>query len=133
LALGTGLLAVSAVVGAGGMVTGTLDLGDEVTGRLPFGSTALGGAALLLMVAVPMAAVSVLAARRAPATDLAALVAGLLLIAWIFLEVAVIRTFSWLQPALLAAGVAVALAGLGVLGSSHPTSVPGGPTTQGRP
>ena len=133
LALGTGLLALSAVVGAVGMVTGTLDLGAEVTARLPLDSTALGGTALLLVVAAPMASVSVLATRRAPATDLAALVAGLLLIGWIFLEVAVIRTFSWLQPTLLAAGVAVALAGLGVLGSSRPTTVPGEPTTQGHP
>jgi tellurite resistance protein TehA-like permease len=133
LALGTGVLALSAVVGAGGMATGTLDLGDEITARLPFDSTPLAGAALLLVVAVPMAVVSALAVRRSSTTDLAALVAGVLLIGWIFLEVAVIRSFSWLQPTLLAAGVAVALAGLGVLGSSHPAPVPDGPTTQGRP
>jgi hypothetical protein len=37
----------------------------------------------------------------------AAATAGALLIGWILVQVAIIRTFTWLQPAMASAGIAV--------------------------
>jgi hypothetical protein len=45
-----------------------------------------------------------------------AMIAGSLLVGWIVVQLAVIRTFSWLQPVMAAAGVVVLLSGLRVAG-----------------
>ena len=101
LAVGEAVLAAGAVAGSIGLVTGSLDMGRSITSRFPFGSAVVAGTALLAVVGVPMTVASV---------D-AALVAGLLLMGWIVVEVVVIRTFSWLQPACFTAGAVIAIAG----------------------
>ncbi|MEZ5181864.1 MAG: hypothetical protein R2702_08335 [Acidimicrobiales bacterium] len=112
LAAFAGLVSLSAWFGAAGMVAGFLDLGPEVTPRLPLRSPVLGGIALALVVAVPMAAVAVLAAtghRLAPA---AAVGAGVLQVGWIVVELAFIRELSFFHPLYVLVGVA--FVGLGI-------------------
>lgn len=104
-------MAVAAYAGVVGLMTGVLDMGTLVSGRLPFSSPVLGGLALLLIVALPMTAAAVAAWRGLPWADAAVVLAGLALIGWIVVEVAFIRTFSWMQPVCAAYGAL--LAGLG--------------------
>jgi ABC-type antimicrobial peptide transport system permease subunit len=104
-------MALGAVAGSIGLVSGTLDMGDAVTSRLPFGSAVAGGAALCVVVALPLSVAAADAWRGADRADATAVAAGALLMGWIVVEVAVIRSFSWLQPACFAAGAAIAAAG----------------------
>lgn len=114
LAAGTGLLAVFGYAGALGLLTGAIDLGDEVTARLPFHSTVLAGLAEAVIVAVPMTAVTSLALKADVRTGRTATVAGILLLVWVALGALVVRDYSWLQAFLAAAGLAVLLVGLTV-------------------
>lgn len=111
LVAGESLLAVCAFAGAVGMGTGAIDFGPTVTPRLPFASPVLGGIALAAVVGVPMSVGAMAAWRGSRWAYPAALGAGALLVGWIVVEVSVIRTFSWLQPTLLAAGLGVAAVG----------------------
>ncbi|WP_435122460.1 hypothetical protein [Amycolatopsis thermoflava] len=108
----TALIAVSAWVGAVGLVIGAVDLDDTVTARLPFPSTVFAGISLGLVIAVPMTVVTWFAARRDPRTSPAAVVAGAVLIGWIAVEVGIVRTFHVLQPVCVLAGLVVLVAGL---------------------
>jgi hypothetical protein len=112
LATTAGLIAVSAYAGAAALLTGVIDLGAAIEARLPFGSTVFAGVALALVVAVPMTVAARRAATGAAHATGAAIMAGALLVGWILVELAVIRTFSWLQPVMAAAGVTVLLGGL---------------------
>ena len=105
LALFAGQLAVAAWVGALGLVVGFLSLPDQVAGRLPFASTTLGGAALALVVGAPATVLTVLAWRGARSALPAAAATGVLLVAWILIELAVVRELSFLQPFYAAEGV----------------------------
>jgi len=104
-------MALAALAGSIGLMSGTLDMGDAITARLPLGSAVAGGAALGAVVAVPMSVAAVDAWRGAERADATAVTAGVLLMGWIVVEVAVIRSFSWLQPACFAAGAVIAAAG----------------------
>jgi hypothetical protein len=104
-------MAIAAYAGVVGLMAGVLDMGTLVNGRLPFSSPVLGGLALLLIVALPMTAAAVAAWRGLPWASAAAVLAGLALIGWIVVEVAFIRTFSWMQPVCAVYGAL--LAGLG--------------------
>jgi hypothetical protein len=117
-------MSVTAGAGAAGLIGGGLDLGPTVTGRLPADSPRLAGVALALVVGLPMAATAVAGARRSPAAADLAVLAGTTLVGWIVVEAAVIRTFSWLQPACLLYGAVVAV--LGVLARRAGTT-PGRP------
>ena len=98
------LVALSAVAGAVGLVTGWLRLDDVAAGRLPFGSPVLGGIALAVVVGAPTTWLAWLAWHGDPRTDVVALITGLLLIGWILIELAFIREFSFFHPAYLAVG-----------------------------
>ncbi len=111
LAAGESILAVSAFAGAIGLATGSIDFGSTINSQLPFASPLLGGIALAAVVGVPMTVGAVAAWRGSKRAYPTALVAGALLVGWIVVEVTVIRTFSWLQPTLLAAGLGVAAVG----------------------
>ena len=99
----TGLLAyascvaLSAYGGTIGLATGNLDLGHELNQRLPLHSPVLGGIALALIVGLPATVVAGLAKRGDRRADVASVVAGMLLIAWILVELAFIRELSFLQ------------------------------------
>lgn len=106
-----GLMAVGALAGAVGILGGGLDLGQRVTDRLPWGSTAVAGTALLACVALPMTAAAALVRRRSPRASSALVVAGTLLAGWIVAQLAIIQTFSWLQPVCFGYGLVVARLG----------------------
>ncbi|HEX5294165.1 MAG TPA: hypothetical protein VFX25_35265 [Streptosporangiaceae bacterium] len=63
LAILAGLLALSAGLGALGLATGFLDLGRQLTARLPLHSPVLGSIALMVVVALPCAVLAWLAGR----------------------------------------------------------------------
>ena len=107
-----GVTATLAFAGAAGLMTGVLDPGDIVTDRIPFGSAVFGGLALALIVGIPMALTTRLAVARDPPATATAIGAGLLLIAWIVVEISIIKEFSWLQPTFLATGIVLAAFGL---------------------
>jgi hypothetical protein len=79
-----------------------------MTQRLPFGSPVFAGIALTFVVAAPATVVAILAGQRNPRDRDVATVAGILLIGWIVIEIAVVRQFSALQ-------VVYGLAGLGLV------------------
>lgn len=106
------VMAVGAAAGTLGLWSGSIDFGEEITARLPWGSALVAGAALLVVVAVPMAVAAVTAWRGDPRAPQLLLVAGVLLVGWIVVEVAFIRSFSWLQPVCAAWGALVAVLGL---------------------
>ncbi|MCG8915553.1 hypothetical protein L6E12_07120 [Actinokineospora sp. PR83] len=107
----TGFMALWALAGAVGLAGGGLDLGAEVEQRLPFGSPALAGLALLVVVGLPMTWTAVLTWRWSPSATTAVRAAGALLVAWIVVETAVIREVHWLQPVCLAYGLALVALG----------------------
>jgi hypothetical protein len=112
LALATGFVAVSALAGAVALATGLMDMGAAVNTRFPFHSTLAASFALALVVALPMALAAYLAGTGDVRAADAAMVAGALLVGWIAVQLVVIRTFSWLQPAMALAGALVFLGGL---------------------
>jgi hypothetical protein len=114
LALATGAVALSAYAGAAGLIAGGIDLGKTVTGRIPWQSPPLAGAALLVAVAVPMTVASVEAWRGGRWADESVLASATALVAWLGAQVGFIRTLHWLQPAYLAVALAIGAAGLRV-------------------
>lgn len=111
LALLAGFVAANALAGSVLTAVGVVDFGNTVTARLPFHSTAFAAVALAVVVGLPMTVVTVLAATGHARTAEAAMIAGALLVGWIGVQLALIRTFSLLQPVMLIAGAAVFLAG----------------------
>jgi ABC-type antimicrobial peptide transport system permease subunit len=106
------VMAVGAAAGAVGLWSGSIDFGEEITARLPWGSALVAGTALLVVVALPMTLAAVAAWRGNPRAPQLLLLAGLLLVGWIVVEVAFIRSFSWLQPVCAVWGALVAVLGL---------------------
>ena len=105
------VIALSAWGGAAGLIWGFLDLGAEVTPRLPFASPVLGGLALIACVAVPMTIVAVLAWQGDPRTGPATVAAGVLQVGWILVELAFIRVLSFFHPIYLVIGIALIVIG----------------------
>jgi len=106
-----GFVALSAYFGAIGMISGRLRVEASMAARLPFHSPVFGGLALACVVAAPTTVVAVLAWRRHPRTRDAATVAGLLLVGWIAVEMAITREFSALQPVYAVAGLGLIFPG----------------------
>ncbi|RDI68276.1 hypothetical protein [Nocardia pseudobrasiliensis] len=107
LVLLAGIVAVWAFAGAAGLGSGVISLGSAVEGRLPWHSPTFAAVMLALIVGLPMAATSYLAAAADRRAGTAALVSGAALIGWILVQLALIRTGSWLQPICVALGVTI--------------------------
>lgn len=105
------LNALSAVGGGVSLILGYLSVGPELTARLPWGSAVVGGVALLLCVAVPNAALGVLALRNDDRVAAAAVVVGLVLVGWILVELAFIRELSFFHPLYVGIGLVLILLG----------------------
>jgi hypothetical protein len=97
--------ALAALGGAAGLMSGVLDMGDEINSRLPFSSPVFAGLALTVLVAVPLAVVATLAWRGHPRADLATAACGAVLVGWILVQLAVIREVSFFQPFYLSVGL----------------------------
>ncbi len=114
LGVACGLMSATAAAGVVGLVGGGIDLGPTIRRRLPRHSQGLGGAALAGIVGVPMGAAAVAGWRRSPRSGDLAVIAGTALAGWIVGQVAIIRTYFWLQPVCFAYGAGIAAAGLGL-------------------
>ena len=106
-----GSVAASAWFGAIGMVSGLLPVEATLADRLPFDSPVFGGIALALVVAVPTTVASVLEWRGNARAGAMLTLAGVLLVGWIAVEIAVVRQFSPLQVICAVAGAGLALVG----------------------
>jgi hypothetical protein len=111
LAALAGFVAVSAYGGAVALIVGWLLPGTAMTKNLPFHSPVFAGIALACVVAAPATVVAVLAWRRHPRDRDASTLAGVLLVGWIVVEVAVVRQFSALQVVYGLAGVGLTAGG----------------------
>jgi hypothetical protein len=120
--------AATAYAGTVGLVGGGIDFGDTINNRLPFRSRPLAGLALAAIVGCPFTGLTVLAAKDDPRTNRAAIAAGGTLIGWIAVQVAVIRSFSVLQP--ISAGVGAAFVWAGLARSSRPRTEQVRPVTR---
>lgn len=107
LAAFAGVVALSAIGGAVGLVTGSLSLTPTIEARLPFASPVLGGLALAAIVALPMAVTAALAWTGDARAGRAAVVAGGLQIGWIVVQVAFIRVLTPFHPTFLLVGIAL--------------------------
>ena len=111
LAAGSGLVAFGAFGGGVSLMVGWIDIGDSLSERLPFSSPVFGGLALMLIVGLPFSMVC----RRAWVGDrragVTAFVAGVLLVGWIIVQLAFIRSVSFLHPMFLVIGVCFTMIG----------------------
>ena len=105
------LIAASAWFGAVGLAFDLLGFPQRLTERLPFHRATVGGAALAVVIAIPYSVLTVLAWRGDRRTLRASFTCGILMIGWITVEMLIVREFSFLQPVLLVAGTAFAVAG----------------------
>jgi hypothetical protein len=103
----TGVIALSGYAGVVGLLGGGISFGDSIDARLPFGSLFLAGLALLAIVAVPMTVALVAAGRGMRYGADIVFGAGLLLVAWIAVELASIKAYSWFHPTYLVAAIVV--------------------------
>jgi hypothetical protein len=124
MAVGAALVAASAYGGAVGLSTGSLGLEGTVNERLPFHSPVVGGLLLGLIVAVPFTAFAIAAWRRSADVGTWAFGAGVVLVGWIVMEVAVIRELSVFHPIFAAVGVLFMLAGRRAVMTFGPTAGP---------
>ena len=111
LAVYASLVALSAYAGAVGLATGALDLGNRLNERLPFHSPAFGAIALGVLVGMPATAVARQAARGDERVGATAVLVGITLVGWIFVELVFIRELSALQPFYVGVGISFIVIG----------------------
>jgi hypothetical protein len=107
----TGIIALSAYAGVVGLVGGAISFDETINARLPYQSLFLAGMALLLVVAVPMTAAAVGCIRDLCYASELVIGAGLLLVAWIAVELAFIKSYSWFHPTYLGLAILVLISG----------------------
>lgn len=111
LAVFAGFNAFWAWAGAIGLAGGGLDFGEHLNERLPFGNLVLAGLALATFVAVPLTVLAWLAWRGDPRTGPASMLVGVVLIAWIAVQLVFLREPSFFHPLYVAIGVVFIVAG----------------------
>ena len=111
LAVFAALNAASAWGGAVALTAGFVDFGDRLNRRLPFASPVLAGIALAVIVALPSSLLAWQAWNGDRRVDRVAIVTGILLVAWIAVQLVFLRAFSAFQPAYAAIGAALIVAG----------------------
>jgi hypothetical protein len=107
----TGIIALSAYAGVVGLVGGAISFGETINARLPFHNLFLAGMALLLAVAAPMTAAAVACIRDLRYASELVIGAGLLLVVWIAVELAFIKSYSWFHPTYLGLAILVLISG----------------------
>ena len=105
LAILLGFVGINGVYGGVGLIRDGMGMPADWVDRLPFGSWALAGVALLIGVCVPQFAACWLIVVRHPRAVLAAAVAGAVLVAWIVVQVLVLRRYFFLQPVIAVLGL----------------------------
>jgi hypothetical protein len=102
---------IGAVYGGIGLIINGLGMPADWADRLPLRSWVVGGLALLLTVALPQALSCRLVLRSHPRAAVAGVLAGLALIAWIGVQLLVLRRYFFLQPVIAGIGLAELLLG----------------------
>lgn len=111
LAVLLGIVGINGVYGGVGLMRDGMGMPADWVERLPFGSWALAGVALLLGVAAPQFASCWLVLTRSHRAALGAALAGVVLVAWIVVQILLLRRYFFLQPVIAVLGlVEVALA-----------------------
>ena len=113
------VVAVEALVAAAAVYGGVGLMWDNAIGMLnewlvgtPFTSWVLPGLLLLLVVAAPMAVAAALELRRSAWAGVASVTAGAAQVAWIGAQLAIMQRYFFLQPVMIACGLAVLLLAL---------------------
>lgn len=108
-----GLLGLSALYGAFGMLTETLGMSDAWLSGTPFATWTFPAVALVVVVAIPMLGAAALELRRHRLAPAVSVWAGVVQVGWIAVQLMVFQRYVVLQPVvlLLAAGILL-LAGL---------------------
>jgi hypothetical protein len=101
------LTGLGAFAGAANLVGGGMGLDAALLDRTPFTSWAWPGVALAVLVGVPMLLAAAAEWRRAPRASQLSLTAGVVLMGWITVQVALIGYQTWLQPTFFLVGLAV--------------------------
>jgi len=101
-----GLTGAAAVYGGIGLIRDGFGMPDGWLAGTPLTGWVLPGVALLIGVAVPQLAAAALIAARAQAGLAAGYLAGLLLVAWIAVQLLVLRHYFFLQPVIAGIGTA---------------------------
>ena len=107
----TGIIALSAYAGVVGLVGGAISFGETIDARLPFHSLFVAGMALLFFVAAPMTVAAVACVRDLRYASELVFGAGLLLVVWIAVELAFIKSYSWFHPTYLGLAILVLIGG----------------------
>jgi hypothetical protein len=107
----TGIIALSAYAGVVGLVGGAISFGETIKAWLPYHGLFLAGMALLLVVAAPMTAAAVACIRDLRYASELVIGACLLLVAWIAMELAFIKSYSWFDPTYLLLAILVMICG----------------------
>jgi hypothetical protein len=101
-----GLTGAAAVYGAAGLIRDGFGMPDSWLAGTPLTGWVLPGIALLLGVAVPQLAAAALIGSGERRGLAAGYLAGLLLVAWIAVELLILRRYFFLQPVIAGIGVA---------------------------
>jgi hypothetical protein len=101
------LVGLGALGGAAAMMIDGAGMDPRLLDGTPFDSWTLPGLALVAAVGLPMLGAAYLEILRRPRAAQASLAAGVALLAWIVVQVAVIGFQSVLQPAMFLAGLAI--------------------------
>jgi hypothetical protein len=108
-----GLLGLSALYRAFGLLTGTLGMSDTWLLNTPFATWTFPAVALLLVVAAPMLGAAVLELRRHRLAPTVSVLAGVGQVGWIAVQLLVFQRYFVLQPVVLfVAAVILLLSGL---------------------
>ncbi len=129
----TGAIALSGYGGVVGLLGGGISFGGTIDARLPLGSLFVAGLALLAVVAVPMTVASVAAGRGMRYGADIVFGAGLALVAWIAVELAFIKAYSWFHPTYLVAAIVVLGLGWLMNRTASPAAQPAKLELQGTP
>jgi hypothetical protein len=93
------------------LVGGAISFGETINARLPFHSLFLAGVALLFFVAAPMTVAATACVRDLRYASELVFGAGLLLVIWIAVELAFIKSYSWFHPTYLVLAILVLIGG----------------------
>jgi hypothetical protein len=103
------VVTINAVYGGVGLMVNGLGMPAEWLNDTILRSWDLGGAALLLTVALPQLAAAWLVARRHPLAASIAVLVGIALVLWIAVQLLVLRRYFILQPVIAGVGIAEVL------------------------
>ncbi len=99
------VVGINGVYGGVGLMRDGMGMPADWVERLPFGSWVLAGIALLIGVALPQFAACWLALSRNRRAALGAALAGTVLVAWIVVQVLLLRRYFFLQPVIAVLGL----------------------------